>query len=261
MAIVFTGYDLIKLKSQLLGNEITRLEEMIANTSDEDEREELGYRLEELTFSLEDIEAEQKTGPNKPLLSVTHTAQDIVIATGAYGTLLISTDKGSSWQLIDERLENPDQFHLNAITTTTDDQLYIVGENGMGFHSKDQGSSWSTMSMPYTGSFFGIVAGKKPSDLVAFGLQGNFVVSTDAGATWQHKNIGSSASFLGGTFDDNDQVYLVGHGGLVVDFNVHKLDQLNMRKHPSGAALSSVIIKNNKLVLAGQFGITVWQTK
>jgi len=258
---VFTGYDLMKQKSQLLTLEINQLETTIKNTSDNDQLEEFENRLEELNFSLEDIQTEQHTGPNKPLLSVTRTKQDIVFATGAYGTLLISADKGNSWQLIDDKLDNPDTYHLNAITATEDDQLYIVGENGLGFRSNDQGNSWSTMSLPYSGSLFGIIAGRNPSYLVAFGLQGNFVVSTDAGISWQHKNIGSSASFLAGTFSGDDQVYLVGHGGLVVDFNVHKPDQIQIRKHPSGAALSAITIKNNMLVLAGQFGITTWQIK
>jgi photosystem II stability/assembly factor-like uncharacterized protein len=118
------------------------------------------------------------------------------------------------------------------------------------------------MTLPYSGSLFGIIANPAiPSQLVAFGLQGNFMVSLDSGAHWQHKKLPTSASLLGGHFSEQGDVYLVGHGGLIINFKPEELASLTIEKHHSGAALASVVVKENALILAGQFGILTWPLK
>jgi len=259
---VFTGAELTKLKIAQVKEQYKALQLVITNTQDEDELEELTYQLEDLAFAIEDNQLELISGPNKPLLSVTSTANDTLFATGAYGSFLTSNDLGETWSLISQRLDNPDNFHLNSVITNPDDQLYIVGENGMGFHSDNQGETWSSMALPYSGSLFGIIANPtNPAQLVAFGLQGNLMVSLDGGAHWQHKKLPTSASLLGGTFSKQGKAYLVGHGGLIVDLLPEDLSTLAINKHPSGAALSSVLVQENSLVLAGQFGILTWLLK
>tara|TARA_R110000744_G_scaffold114968_3_gene215011 strand:+ start:5443 stop:6576 length:1134 start_codon:yes stop_codon:yes gene_type:complete len=259
---VFTGAELTRLKIEQLKKQHAALKLVINDTQDEDELEELTFQLEDLAFALEDNQIELKSGPNKPLLSVTRTVNDILFASGAYGTLLTSEDKGETWSLISTRLDNPDKFHLNSVITTTNEQLYIVGENGMGFQSANQGKTWSSMALPYNGSLFGIIANaEKPKQLVAFGLQGNMMISLDGGKNWQHKKLPTSASLLGGDFSPQGQAYLVGHGGIIVDFSPDNLETLHINKHPSGAALSSVLVQENSLILAGQFGISTWLLK
>lgn len=259
---VFTGAKMTKLKIAQVKEQYKALELVIASTKDEDELDELTYQLEDLAYAIEDNQLELKSGPNKPLLSVTSTANDTLFATGAYGSFLTSNDQGETWTLISQRLDNPNNFHLNAIITTTDDQLYIAGENGIGFHSDNQGETWSSLALPYSGSLFGIIANPKNSaQLVAFGLQGNLMVSLDSGVHWQHKKLPTSASLLGGTFSEQGKAYLVGHGGVIVDLIPEDLSTLAINKHPSGAALSSVLVQENSLVLAGQFGILTWLLK
>jgi photosystem II stability/assembly factor-like uncharacterized protein len=254
----FTGHDLLTLKKVYVKNQIVDLKKAIEQTEDEDEKESLLYQLEDLDFTMEDIEVEESFGPNKPLLSIATTSNDTLFATGAYGTLLTSTDKGLSWQLIEDRLNNPDKFHLNSITSIND-QLYIVGENGLGFKSADEGLTWSEMAMPYSGTLFGIISNinvdTKEIQLVAFGLKGNIMVSLDSGERWVLQKNASSVTLLGGYITPNNQVYLVGHGGIVVDFNLNNPAQHNIRRHQSGAAFSAALVQNNTLILAGQFGI------
>lgn len=258
---VFTGHELIRLKIKLLQQQQVRLQQVIDKTEDVNEQDELLYQLEELMFTLDDAKQEQQVGPSQPLLSISRTSQDIIFVTGAYGTLLISIDKGMTWQLISDRIVNPDKLHLNAVISTVKDQIYLVGENGLGFHSANLGKSWSVMSLPYSGSLFGIIATSINGYLVAYGLQGNVMVSLDGGQHWQHKKLSKSASFLGGTVTDDERAILVGHGGLIVDFDIHDFNDIKTHQHPSGAAFSSVLIKDDTLVLAGQFGINFWQIK
>lgn len=256
---VFDGNELTKLKITAIKKKLETLQNQLEELTDEDEIEELGYSIEDLGFNLEDAEAELVNGPNKPLLAISASDNNVLFAVGAYGTLLTSIDLGNSWLLIDSQIENPDQFHLNSIVTADNGFMYIVGENGLGFSSKNNGQSWQTMEMPYDGSLFGITT--KKESVVAFGLQGNFMVSNDNGESWEASDIGSSASLLGGVIDDDMTVSLVGHAGVIVRFKVNDISKLSLHRHPSSAVFSSVLIRDTSLVLAGQFGMTTWLIK
>lgn len=256
---VFDGYELTKLKITYIKKNIAAMQNQLDELTDEDEIAELQFSIEDLGFNLEDAQVELGDGPNKPLLAITASDTNQLFAVGAYGTMLTSTDLGNTWQLIDGQIENPDQFHLNSIVTADNGFMYIVGENGIGFSSIDNGQSWQTMSLPYDGSLFGITT--KQDSLVAFGLQGNFMVSNDNGLSWEASNIGSSASLLGGVIADDMTASLVGHSGIIVRFNVNDISNFSLHRHPSSAVFSSVLIRENSLVLAGQFGMTTWLVK
>ncbi len=256
---IFDGNQLTQLKIAFIQQKIATLQEQVDVLTDEDEIEELEYTIEDLEFNLEDAKLELEDGPNKPLLSIAVSNNKQLFAVGAYGTLLTSTDLGSTWQLIDDQVDNPEQFHLNAIVTGDNGFMYIVGESGLGFSSQDNGQSWDAMELPYDGSLFGIAT--KQNTLVAYGLQGNFMLSRDNGLSWEAANIGSSASLLGGVIADDMTVSLVGHGGMIVRFKVSDITNLSLHQHPSNAAFSSVLVGDNSLVLAGQFGMTTWLVK
>lgn len=256
---VFDGNELTKLKITYINQKIVTSQERLEALTDEDEIADLQYDIEGLEFNLEDAQIELEDGPNKPLLGITVSANNQLFAVGAYGTLLTSVDLGSTWQLIDGQVQNPYQYHLNAIVTADNGFMYIVGENGLGFSSKNNGKTWQTMDMPYDGSLFGVTV--KQDSLVAFGLQGNFMVSNDNGQSWEAANIGNSASLLGGVIADDMTASLVGHGGIIVRFNINDISNLKVHRHPSSAVFSSVLVRDNSLVLAGQFGMTTWLVK
>lgn len=254
---VFDGYDLTRMQITALERKRDQLQQAIDNSPEGADVEELEFELEEIGFNIEDAKAELESGPSKPLLDIASSGNNL-FAVGAYGTLLKSSDGGDSWQLLNDRLDNPDRFHLNAITPTADGDLYIVGESGTGFVSRDGGDSWTRMDMPYSGSLFGLAAQAGSDNLVAFGLQGNVLVSHDRGEGWEHFHIDAGASLLNGTVTDKGEVILVGHGGLVASFPIADPQALKVRKHPSGAAFAAVEVQGEKLILAGQFGVTSW---
>ncbi|WP_288132816.1 hypothetical protein [Microbulbifer sp.] len=254
---VFDGYDLTRLQITALKQHQQDLEQAIANAGEETDTDELKYQLEDTGFNLEDAVAELESGPSKPLLDIVSN-EGRIIAVGAYGTLLYSDDNGKDWQLKSNLLDNPNRFHLNAVTRSANGSLIVVGESGTGFVSRDNGDSWTRLDLPYGGSLFGVTAQSNSSNLVAFGLQGNLIISRDNGQTWRHRHIDAGASLLGGTVTDAGDVYLVGHGGLVVRFPVDNPDAVTLRKHPSGAALSAVQVEGTQLILTGQFGATAW---
>ncbi|WOX06808.1 YCF48-related protein [Microbulbifer pacificus] len=255
----FDGYDLTRLQIAALERRQAELQEAVDNPAQDADMEELEFQLEETGFNLEDTQAELESGPNKPLLSIVAAAGERLFACGAYGTLLRSDDGGKHWELQSASLDNPDRFHLNALSRSDDGSLYVVGESGLGFVSRDNGDSWQAMDLPYDGSLFGIIAQPGSANLVAFGLQGHVLISRDGGENWQHQKIDAGASLLGGTIDAQGRVVLVGHGGIVASFPVAQPDAVTVRKHPSGAAFSAVAVQGEQLILAGQFGVTAWK--
>jgi photosystem II stability/assembly factor-like uncharacterized protein len=68
-----------------------------------------------------------------PLLDVWFNDANHGLAVGAYGALIETTDGGKTWEDVSERLDNEDQFHLNAIAQIKDAGLFIVGEQGSMF--------------------------------------------------------------------------------------------------------------------------------
>lgn len=103
-----------------------------------------------------------------------------VIAVGAYGLCLASTDGGKSWvrrKVLDE------DYHFNRLSRGPTGTLYLAGEHGTLLRSTDSGATWGRIPAAYDGSFYGIV----PLDahtLLAHGLRGHVFRSLDDGATW-----------------------------------------------------------------------------
>ncbi|NIF16895.1 YCF48-related protein [Pantoea sp. Cy-639] len=178
-----------------------------------------------------------------PLLDVRFLDPQHGFAVGAYGALLETTDGGQHWQDVAERLDNPDQLHLNAITQVKDAGLFIVGEQGGMFRSADNGQTWSKLAGPYEGSLFGVIGTAQPRTVLAYGLRGNLFRSTDFGDSWQPVALQAERGPLefglaGATLLADGSLVLVGNGGSV------------LRSHDDGQTFS-VHNRADRIALAG----------
>ena len=131
------------------------------------------------TKQFEDLKRES------PLLDVWFKDVNSGFAVGAYGALLETTDGGKHWEDVSDRMDNEDQYHLNAIAAVKDSGLFIVGEQGSMFRSADWGQTWEKLEGPYEGSLFGVMGTAQPSTLLVYGLRGNLYRSTDFGSNWE----------------------------------------------------------------------------
>ena len=125
----------------------------------------------------------QDLNRDAPLLDVWFNDANHGLAVGAYGALIETTDAGKTWNDVSERLDNEDQYHLNAIAHVKGAGLFIVGEQGSMFRSSDDGQTWEKLEGPYEGSLFGVISTAQPRTLLAYGLRGNLYRSTDFGST------------------------------------------------------------------------------
>ncbi|ROL84392.1 WD40/YVTN/BNR-like repeat-containing protein [Pseudomonas chlororaphis] len=181
-------------------------------------------------------------------------------AVGAYGALLATTDGGKHWEDASDRLDNEDQYHLNAIAAVKDSGLFIVGEQGSMFRSADWGQTWERLEGPYEGSFFGVIGTAQPATLLAYGLRGNLYRSTDFGSTWEQVELKAARGSLefglsGATLLDDGSLVIVGNGGSVVRSTDNGLT-FSVYNRPDRISLAAVTAAGNgNLILAGQGGV------
>ncbi|OMQ39584.1 YCF48-related protein [Pseudomonas putida] len=206
------------------------------------------------TKQFEDLKRES------PLLDVWFQDASSGFAVGAYGALMATTDGGKNWEDVSDRLDNEDQFHLNAITSVKDAGLFIVGEQGSMFRSADWGQTWEKLEGPYEGSLFGVIGTAQPNTLLAYGLRGNLYRSTDFGSNWEKVELKAERGNLefglsGATLLDDGSIVIVGNGGSVISSsdNGESFSVFNRRDRIS---LSSVVAAGNgNLILVGQGGV------
>nr|WP_225776936.1 YCF48-related protein [Pseudomonas sp. Marseille-Q3773] len=195
-----------------------------------------------------------------PLLDVAFLDAGHGFAVGAYGALLETTDGGQHWQDVAERLDNPDQLHLNGIAQVRDAGLFIVGEQGSMFRSADNGQTWSKVQGPYEGSLFGVIGTAQPRTLLAYGLRGNLFRSTDFGDSWQPIELKAARGSLefglaGATLVEDGSLVLVGNGGSVLR-STDDGQTFSVYNRADRIALAGVSgLANGGLLLVGQGGV------
>ncbi|MCI0910933.1 WD40/YVTN/BNR-like repeat-containing protein [Pseudomonas putida] len=195
-----------------------------------------------------------------PLLDATFLDAQHGFAVGAYGALLETRDGGQHWQDVAERLDNPDQMHLNGIAQIRDAGLFIVGEQGSMFRSSDSGQSWSKVDGPYEGSLFGVIGTAQPQTLLAYGLRGNLFRSTDFGDSWQPIELKAARGNLefglaSATLLDDGSLVLVGNGGSVLR-SIDDGKRFTVYNRADRIALAGVSgLANGGLLLVGQGGV------
>ncbi|HHX35569.1 MAG TPA: hypothetical protein GX719_09885 [Gammaproteobacteria bacterium] len=206
------------------------------------------------TRQYDDVEQES------PLLGIWFKDRDNGFAVGAYGMLLGTDNGGKDWESLDDKLDNEDGYHLNAIDFVSDAGIFIVGEMGVMFRSADWGESWETLDGPYEGSLFGIVPGQQADNLLVYGLRGHIFLSTDFGESWTAVPVDTDSGQLqfglaSGSLLSNGDVLIVGHGGTILrstdggqSFTItNRADRISLTGIAEGAA--------GGLVLVGQNGI------
>ncbi|MCO5786049.1 photosystem II stability/assembly factor-like protein [Pseudomonas sp. G11-1] len=134
-------------------------------------------------------------GPDKPFLDVQCLDPQSVVAVGAYGLGVRSTDGGASWYPLLTLMEGTDQAHVNAVLAI-DDTLYMAGEMGGLYRSDAAVSQVERLSQPYEGSYFGLL--RDASELFAFGLRGHAFTSADAGQSWRQLSLPTTQSLTAG---------------------------------------------------------------
>jgi photosystem II stability/assembly factor-like uncharacterized protein len=235
--------------------QVAALEQQLKNAGD-DNRETVETALDDARWVL-DTALENLDGPlyAPPLMSVWFADEQIGWASGAYGSLLQTSNGGRQWQDRAHVLDNPEELHLNGIAGSADgSQLYIASEWGNVFRSLNHGQTWETVATGYEGSFFGIVVNPATGSVFAYGLLGTVYRSTDQGATWEPLASKASASLYGGHGAADGTLVFVGQGGTAVRSGDDG-DTFTVLPQPSRRGLHGVDrLDDGRYLVAGEGG-------
>ena len=190
-------------------------------------------------------------GADKPLLDVWFADDKLGYVVGVFNLILRTEDGGQSWTPFQDRTDNPQNFHLNAIASTGD-ALYIVGEQGLVLKWDDAQQHFAAVEAPYQGSFFGVVG--KPGEVVVYGLRGNVLRSTDGGLNWKPFDTGLQVSVTAAAIDAQGHYRLFTQAGhMLVAQNDSAQLQLIPQQNPSLVA-GAVLTTDGSLVVVGSRG-------
>lgn len=232
---------------------LQRLQERVAELQSladaEPDNALLAEQLDNALWYADDAAVAVEEGPSVPLLDVWFANEHRGFALGGYGLLLKTEDGGQHWAYWGDRLDNPDNFHLNAMMADHRGDLYIAGEAGLLFRSQDGGDSWSRIETPYDGSFFSITEFKQ--QLFLMGLRGHLYRSVD-GLDWQTVDTGYNATLLSAVAD-TQKLVLLGQGGLILESS----DGQHFTPIDSGGrrSLSAGVAVDGAYILVGEGGL------
>ncbi|HTP74867.1 MAG TPA: YCF48-related protein [Burkholderiaceae bacterium] len=191
-------------------------------------------------------------GAENPLLDVCFDDARHGIVVGAFGLVLRTTDGGQSWQPLLHATDNPKALHLYAVRRVGGD-LYIAGEQGLLLKLDATSGRFVAQNIPYQGTLFGVVGNERV--VLAFGLRGNVVRSTDRGRTWSAVSTGVPVGLTAGTLDERGRIVLVSQAGHVLvsaDDGATFAPLKTERAQPAAAVTAS---GGGALVLGGPRGL------
>ncbi|MCY1344854.1 Ycf48-like protein [compost metagenome] len=193
-------------------------------------------------------------GADKPLLDVWFANDQLGYVVGVFNLILRTTDGGKSWTPLQDRTDNPQGFHLNAIASTGD-ALYIAGEQGLLRKWDDILERFIAMQTPYEGSYFGVVG--RPGEVLAYGLRGNVFRSTDGGYTWAQLDSGLQVSISAAVLDAGGHYRLFTQAGhMLLASNDNGPLQLVTQAGQSPVA-GAALADDGALALVGSRGVRV----
>ena len=234
--------------------EIEALKERLESADDETQAQ-LELDLEDVQLDLEDAElALEEAVFTSPFMDVWFKDVNRGWAVGAFGTLVATENGGQQWIGQEKLVDNPDEFHLNAITGDGEGRVFIAGEGGVMFRSLDDGSNWESLEPFYEGSWFGVVYSAQNDTLFMFGLRGNLYRSADFGTTWERVITDNNSTLAGGSATHQGEVVLVGGVGTVLT-SIDGGQSFRRTIIEDRLSLSAGLSRNGKLILVGQGGV------
>lgn len=251
-----TGVDAAELAIASREDQIAAMEERIAEAP-EDEKGDLEWALDDLFFTMENMQADLDVGPVNPLLGVWFENDQHGFVVGAYGMILRTKDGGETWKDWSSQIANAQNFHLNSMTRITGGGLVIVGEAGQIHVSVDGGDTWERQESPYEGSLFGVIGTGQVNEILAFGLRGNMMLSTDLGKSWRMVPNSAGATLNDGSVADDGRITLVGNGGTVL-MSGNGADSFREYFRDDRAAVMSVVpVSATNLLIVGEDGAKI----
>ena len=148
-----------------------------------------------------------------PLNGIWATNKDSAIAVGGYGTVVRTTNGGSTWQV--EPASGGIFDQLFATEFISSDLGWAVGEGGQILKTTDGGARWSLHEAPTYQDLYGLDFRSGLIGWVA-GRGGTIFATTDGGVTWLPQPSGTTAALYAIFFVDDSTGWVAGASGKIL---------------------------------------------
>ncbi|HEY6134605.1 MAG TPA: YCF48-related protein [Rubrivivax sp.] len=191
-------------------------------------------------------------GAENPLLDVWFDDANNGVVVGAFGLVLRTADGGATWEPLLHATDNPKALHLYAVRRVGG-QLFIVGEQGLMLKHDSGSGRFVALTTPYPGTLFGVLGNDRV--VLAHGLRGNVVRSTDRGLSWQAVPTGVPVGLTAGTLDESGRIVLVSQTGHVLISSNDGASFTPVKRERALPAAAVVSVNAKTLMLAGPRGV------
>jgi photosystem II stability/assembly factor-like uncharacterized protein len=196
----------------------------------------------------------EEEGADKPLLGVWFTDARHGYVVGVFNLILRTDDGGESWVPMQDRTDNPQGLHLNAIRAVGQ-ALYVAGEQGLLLKWNAGQQRFVALSSPYQGTWFGISG--KPGEVLAYGLRGHVARSLDGGQNWTRVDTGLTQSITAASLDSHGDYWLFSQAGHVLRSCDGGQSFVVQPQVPMAPVTGAVLTRDNGTVLVGERGVRV----
>lgn len=146
-----------------------------------------------------------------PLYSVKYISTTEGWAVGESGTIMKTTDGGTTWNLQTSGTMNV----LLGVSFTDANNGTIVGDFGTILRTTDGGANWSTQSSGTTNALYGVIF-TDVNKGTAVGYNGTILRTNDGGTTWTAQLSGINNILFGVSFIDANNGIAVGDVGTIL---------------------------------------------
>lgn len=160
--------------------------------------------------ALDDAMAGVRFAPSRPFLAVAFLDSRFGLAVGSFGQIFRTTDGGTSWVYLGDRIDNQERLHYGAVAIDPSGRIVVAGEGGRITRSTDFGEHWTVTALPERGQIAGLR--RVGPAWLAHGGGGRVYRSTDAGASWTRIVTCSGKTLVAGLVRD-ESVLLFDAGG------------------------------------------------
>ncbi|MEB2519021.1 YCF48-related protein [Pseudomonas sp. YuFO20] len=191
-------------------------------------------------------------GADKPFLDVWFANDTVGYVVGMFNLILRTEDGGQTWTPFQDRIDNPQGFHLNAIASTGD-ALYIAGEQGLVLKWDDSQQRFTALETPYKGSYFGV--GGQPGEVFVYGLRGQVLRSTDGGINWNRLDSGLQTSISCALLDNHGHYRLFTQSGHMLMSRGGNAPLQLVPQSQQAPVAGAILAADGALVLVGSRGV------
>jgi photosystem II stability/assembly factor-like uncharacterized protein len=135
-----------------------------------------------------------------------------LIAVGASGEVLYTTDRGETWATASTSATTE---NLNAVAAASNSVAVAVGNNGTIITSADQGDTWTLRSSGTTEDLYGVEMYSSTKGY-ALGANGTILYTSNGGSSWSAKTSGTTETLLDASFVSSSVAWVVGAGGTIL---------------------------------------------